>query len=123
MLGYMHKISSTLSGVHDRGYGAVDQLGAIGSTERPERLEPPVQQRLFDPSITPYAVLAFLGWLAAAALVVIDAFLPDDYLGHLGIICAAASATLNVRGFIHQRECRDKVIFDLGRESGLRVMR
>jgi hypothetical protein len=77
--------------------------------------------RLFAPTITPYHVLAVLGWLVGTAVILFDMFfmVSNDY-GHFGLLVAGAAGVLNIRGFIHGRECRDKEMFDLGRETGLR---
>lgn len=75
-------------------------------------------QHFFTPSVSAYSILAVLGWLAGIALVLLDllVFATDD-LGHLGLLVVAGSAVLNVRGFIHRLECREKAAFDFGRDS------
>lgn len=77
--------------------------------------------RLFAPVITLYALLAGLGWSVGIAVIIADIVMAvsDDW-GHVGLVLTMGAATLNVRGFIHGRECRDRAMFDLGRETGLR---
>jgi hypothetical protein len=74
---------------------------------------------LFDASITPYRLLSTVGWIIGAAIVLADLLLlrSDDF-GHLGLLIAGMAATLNVRAFIHERECRDRRMFELGRDAG-----
>lgn len=72
---------------------------------------------LFEPTITPYRLLAFTGWLTALAIVAGDMIFDNADAGHLGILIGCASAVLNVRSFIHQIEERQTRMFELGRES------
>jgi hypothetical protein len=74
---------------------------------------------LLDGSITPYRLLSNVGWVIATALVLADLFLLEsDDVGHLGLLIGGAAATLMVRGFIHEREGRDRRMFELGRDAG-----
>lgn len=73
---------------------------------------------MFDPSITPYKLLAITGWVSATVIVLADLILlPTDALGHLGLLVACGSAILNVRGFVNTLECRERGAFELGRDS------
>jgi hypothetical protein len=74
---------------------------------------------MFDPSISPYRLLSTVGWLLAFVIIGAEiVFEPLHGLGHLGLLIGGAAATLQVRGFIHEREGRDRRMFELGRDAG-----
>ena len=65
-------------------------------------------------------VVAGLLWFAAVVLCVMDLFLGNDDVGHLGIVAAAAAGTLNIRCWVDGARARDREWYELGREVASR---
>lgn len=68
-----------------------------------------------DRNISATTTLAVLMWMVGAALALTELFTHLD-IGELGIVIAAAGATMNVRGFFCHIAYRERNAFELGRE-------
>lgn len=75
---------------------------------------------LADPHLSWTSLGAFVLWLAALTLVLVDVLTGID-TGDIGIVASAAAATLTVRGYmiglVDQIQIRERNAFEIGRDS------
>lgn len=68
-----------------------------------------------DRSITLRSAVSCLLWTTGVVLALLETLGVAD-IGELGVVAAAAGATLSVRGFVAELERRDRNAFELGRD-------
>lgn len=73
-----------------------------------------------DKTVSLTSVFAWVLWVVAIALVLVDVF-TEVNSGDLGIVAAAGGATLTVRGYFLDLEDRERNAFEIGRDSTRRV--
>ena len=63
-------------------------------------------------------VIAWAAWIVGAALILLDLWVTDDDLGHLGIMIAAIGHLVHIRAMFCSQAAHMKQAFELGRDAG-----
>lgn len=71
-----------------------------------------------DRSVSLNNVAAWVLWVCAVIAVGVDLAVVGDDIGHVGMVLAAAAATLHVRSFLCSHLTQTENAFLLGRDAG-----